>query len=39
MSASVGCKCAARDDALDVNVLEDAKRTCKVFASSASYRS
>jgi len=39
MSTSAGYGCAARDGTLDVDVLEDAKRTRGVFASSASYRS
>lgn len=40
MSASAGCRCARdRDGALDVDVLEDAKRTRSVSASSASSRS
>lgn len=39
MSTSAGYRCAARDGTLDLDVLEDAKRTRSVFASSASYRS
>jgi hypothetical protein len=39
MSTSAGYRCAARDGPLDPDVLEDAKRTRSVSASSASYRS
>jgi hypothetical protein len=39
ISTSAGYGCAARDGTLDLDVLEDAKRTRGVSASSASYRS
>ena len=39
MSTSAGYGCGGRDGTLDVDALEDAKRTRGVSASSASYRS
>jgi len=39
MSASAGCRCVVRDWALELDVLEDAKRTRRVCVSSASSRS